>query len=197
MPFSRSMNKLLALLPALAWGLPLLWLLPPTEVMMLASAVLLHEGGHLFGFCLLGEPMPQPLAVLAGLTLTPRVPLSYRRELLIALLGPLANLAVAIPLLTVGGATSPTAMLGAVHLFTALSNLLPLPGTDGDRALFDLLALSLPLGAAEGVRHGVRLFAFLFLLFLGLWLLLSPGGGAAILLLSMLILRAIPPRGAA
>ena len=162
---------------------------------MLASAVLLHEGGHLFAFLLLGEPMPRPLAVLAGLTLTPRVPLSYRHELSIALAGPLFNLAAGALLLTAAEATGPAAMLGTVHIFTALSNLWPLPGTDGDRALFDVMALLFPLDIAERGQRAVRALAFLLLLFLALWLLLSPGGGAALLLLSMLFLRACPPRG--
>ncbi len=176
---------------ALAWGIPLLLLLPPAELLMLTSAVLLHEGGHLLAFFLLGEPPPSLAAVLGGLTLVPRRPLPYRHEWAIALAGPLSNLALAIPFLIRGGEA---AAVGAVHLLTALANLLPFGRSDGARALPALLSLALSPYTAERVARGVSHITFFALLFPLLYLLLFEGGGGVLLLLLSLLSRANPPR---
>ena len=174
---------------ALVWALPLLLFAAPAEILALASATLLHEGGHLLAFLLLGEPPPRPSAVLAGMTLSPARPLPYRHELIIAAAGPLSNLLFALPLLSLGTGTA-TLTLGGVHLLTALVNLLPLWGCDGSRILFSLLALLLPLRIAEGIASALSLFAFFLLLFSLLFLLLLEGGGGVLLLLLSLLTRA-------
>lgn len=177
------------LIPALAWALPLLLLSHPAEWLLLLSAVLLHEGGHLAGFLLMREPAPTLSAVAAGLTLSPRRPLPYKSELVIALLGPIANLSLALPLLLLGR-TEGVLTLGAVHLLTALCNLLPLGGCDGGRALFSATALLFPLRVAECVRAAASSAALFFLLFSFLFLLQSEGGGGVLLLLCALLARA-------
>ncbi len=191
------MNKLLGALPMLVWGVPLLLFAGPCELLMLASAIALHEGGHLFAFALLGEPPPRLSAVALGLTLDPRRPPGYGREAAIALCGPLFNLLLAFPLLFCEATGPALRALGAVHLFSALANLIPLKGTDGDLFLFDMSALLLPLPVAEAIRRGARLTSTLLLLFFALRLLLFPGGGAALLLLSSLLYRALPSKSGA
>ena len=185
MPLGRGRR----LWPALAWGVPLLLLLHPAEWLLLLSAVLLHEGGHLLGFFLMGEPPPALSAVVAGLTLSPARPLSYKSEAIVSLLGPLANLAVGLPLL-VFGRSEGALTLGVVQLMTALCNLLPLPGCDGARALHSSLSLLLPLRLADAILSllaGITLFGLLFAL---LFLLEGEGGGGVLLLLLALLSRA-------
>lgn len=177
------------LLVALVWAIPLVLFSSPFELLALLSAVLLHEGGHLLAFFLLGEPPPRPTAVLAGLTLSPTRTLPYRHELLIAAAGPLSNLLFALPLLLFGSGAG-LLLLGWVHLLTALVNLLPLPGCDGGRTLFSLLALFLPLRIAEAVFSLLSLAVFFLLLFSFLFLLLFEGGGGVLLLLISLLSRA-------
>ena len=177
----RSKRALLALAPAV------LLLLPPAELLMLTSSVLLHEGGHLLAFWATGEPPPSLGATLGGLTFAPRRPLSYRQEIAIALAGPLANLSLALPLLSVGGVA---AAVGCVHLLTGLLNLLPLGRSDGARALSDLLFLLLPPDTAERLARGVSHATFFLLLFPLLYLLLYEGGGNILLLLLSLLARA-------
>ena len=174
-------NKQAALV--LLWFLPLLFLCTRAELFILLSAILLHEGGHLAAFALTGEPCPRLFAV-------PPRPLPYRKELWIALAGPLANLALALPTLFVSEASLPLAALAAVHLFTALCNLLPIGGSDGARALFAVLALTLPLGAAERIFALLSRLSLAVLAFALFYLLLSPGGGGALLLLLSLVARA-------
>lgn len=177
------------LLVALVWALPLLLFSSPAELFALASAALLHEGGHLLAFFLLGEPPPRPSAVVAGMTLSPARTLPYRHELIIAAAGPLANLLFALPHLVLGGGAA-TLTLGAVHLLTALINLLPLRGCDGARILFCLLALLFSLRIAEVVTSTLSASAFFLLLFFLLFLLLFEGGGGVLLLLLALLARA-------
>ena len=177
------------LLVALVWAIPLVLFSSPFELLALLSAVLLHEGGHLLAFYLLAEPAPRPSAVLAGLTLSPTRPLAYRHELPIAAAGPFSNLLFALPLLLFGTGTG-VLLLGWVHLLTALVNLLPLPGCDGGRILFSLLALLLPLRIAETVASLLSLAIFFLLLFFFLFLLLFEGGGGVLLLLLSLLARA-------
>lgn len=159
---------------------------------MLTSAVLLHEGGHLFAFFLTKEPCPALSAVAAGLLLDPKRPISYRKEILILLSGPLANLLLAVPLLSLcrgRGAIT----LAAIHLFSALCNLFPLRGNDGGRALFDAFSLFLLPDTAERAASLISLLSFFALLFVFLFFLLSEGGGGVILLLIAFLSRAYAP----
>ena len=183
------------LLPALVWGVPLLLLLPPGELLLLASAVLLHEAGHLLAFAALGEPAPTLSAVAAGLTLRAKRPLPYGREAIIALAGPLANLALALPLLLLAGVGEIGRQVGAVQLLCALLNLLPLSASDGGRALLALLSLLLPLRVAEVLGRAAAAVTLTLLLLLALFLLHSPGGGGALFLLAGLLSRATAGRG--
>ena len=178
-----------AFLPAALWALPLLCFSTPAELFMLASAILLHEGGHLFAFFLTKEPCPSLSAVAAGLLLDPARPIAYRREILILLFGPLANLLAAIPLLLL--CQSPCGItMASVHLFSALCNLFPLRQNDGGRALSDGLSLLLSADTAARVSDLIFLIAFFLLVFLFLFFLLSPGGGGVILLSVALLSRA-------
>ncbi len=188
------MRGLLAWLPALLWLAPLTVGVAPGELLMFLSALLLHEGGHLFGFLLCKEPSPSLSPHPMGLCLRPRRPLPYRRELLIAALGPLANLFFGLPLIA-AARTPATLTLGAVHLLTALTNLLPLPATDGGRLIADLLALLLPLPLGERIGRGLFGAVALALLFASLYLLLC-GAGASVLLCFLLLFTAYrrPPR---
>ena len=180
-----------AQLALLAWGGVLLLFLPLFDLLLLLSAILLHEGGHLLAFYVLGEPLPTLSAALAGLSLDPHRPLSYRHELVIAVAGPLANLAL-FAILLVSGRTE-LLPLAAVQLLAALSNLLPLGRSDGARILLCAASLLLPLRPAELVTRTLSLLVFCPLLFFLLYLLLLDGGDSALLLLLALLLRAARP----
>lgn len=181
-------------LPALIWGVPLLLLLPPGELLLLGSAVILHEAGHLLGFAVLGEPPPSLFAVAAGLTLRARRPLAYGREAVICLAGPLANLLLALPLLLSPGVGANGKLTGAVHLMTAVTNLVPLGASDGGRALRALLSCLLPLGAVDAITGGVALLSGAVILLFSLFLLHSNGGSGGVILLVWLLVRATAER---
>ncbi len=176
----------------LAWLLPLLFIASPGELFMIVSAILWHEGGHLFGFLLLGRPLPSLRAIPRGLLLSPKSPLPYRSELLVALLGPLFNLSAALLLLRFFPGSQAMLSFALIHLVFGVSNLLPLPGNDGARALFDLSALLFPLRVAEVVSGGIVSLLTVLLLFSLFFLLLGGGGALAAFLLFSLLLRVFP-----
>ena len=175
--------------------MPLLLLLPPGELLLLSSAVVLHEAGHLFAFAVLGEPTPALSAVAAGLTLRARRPLSYGREAVVCLAGPLANLLLSLPLLLCPGIGAAGKLTGAVHLLTAAANLLPLRASDGGRAVRALLSSVLPLGAVEAIAGALALTTVAVILLFSLFLLHSAGGGGGLILLVGLLSRATAERG--
>lgn len=183
------MKKIKEGLILLSWLVPLLVLTELGEFFMILAAILLHEGGHLFGFWLLGKPPPAFRGAYGGMLLTPRTPLSYKGELTVLLCGPLFNIAATLLLPILFPKSEPLLSFSVIHLLCALSSLLPLPDTDGSRALFDLLALFLPLRIAEGfILFLTRSFSFL-LIFSLLFLLLFGGGALVSFLLFSILLR--------
>ena len=142
-----------------------------------------HELGHLIAVRALGGRISRLRLTVVGaeLSLDPELPLSYGRECLAALAGPLANLFLA-----------ELAMRGRLFLLAGLSlgqglfNLLPILPLDGGRCLYFLLtglldraladrALRLTSAIAAGLLLGAglvlsRQFGNLTLLITSLWL---------------------------
>ena len=108
--------------------------------------------------------------------------LSYGEEALVALAGPLVNLLAAIGggifiLLSGisrggGGAADGAAVIAAVNLLTALSNLLPVRGYDGQKLLRAALSARASADLADTVCRAVSLFLICAGCFLSLYLML-------------------------
>ena len=164
---------------------------PPGYALFLFSAAILHECGHLTALLLLGEPLPFFRARQFGFLMTPRSDLlSYRREILLCLFGPLFNLlsAVAlIPVLQRGGGEAAFCLF-AINILTALFNLIPITGFDGGRALAALLAMLLPPRAAHSISAAISFAFSLLFYFLSLFLFFSGDGNAYPLLLGFFLL---------
>lgn len=106
-----------------------------TGAFLLAAAI--HELGHLLALRFMGA-VPERLTLSAcGAELTVRSGLSFRRELLLCLAGPAANLLTGMGLSALGRWPL---LLGASLLLCAF-NLLPLRPLDGGNALFAFLSL--------------------------------------------------------
>lgn len=134
----------------------------PFVLLLGASAVLWHEGGHLFFFLLCGVPPSRLFADTFGLRLESALPLSPKKEALIAIGGPLFNLLAAALLLLFGHGDF-FRLYATLHLMPALFNLLPVFTTDGGRLLLLLLHALLPTETAEAA---FRLFSAILLAFL-------------------------------
>lgn len=150
-------------------------------VAVLTLVVLLwHEGGHLFVLWRLRRRVAGVHLSAGGLRMRTGA-LSYREELLTALGGPVANLVGA--LLTLPFFLWDRSYFGtllALHLLTALSNLLPVGGRDGERILRAWISLS---GRCQWVLRLLPRLSFvleLALCFLSLYLVLRLGEGYAV-----------------
>lgn len=114
----------------------------PSLALMTLTSALMHEGGHLLALALLGIRGGRFSARLNGLICTPARPLSYREEIAVAAAGPLTNLGFSLLfffLRPLGRAFFTSFAL--CELFTALSNLIPVRGYDGEKILSAVLSL--------------------------------------------------------
>lgn len=134
-------------------GILCLWL-PPRQIACLFGAALLHEAGHLAAARLSGGAFEGMRLGFFGWEMDlARERLSYRRQIIVDLAGPLANaLACGIALLIIRTRATETrlffffcnALYGAIQL-------LPAPALDGGRALTALLSLFLSRKTAERI----------------------------------------------
>jgi stage IV sporulation protein FB len=153
-------------------------------MILLFLCVLAHEFGHVFAARAFGVQTPDvTLLPIGGVARLERIPEEPGQEFVIAIAGPLVNVAIALALMAFAGADMSTRHLAAVesshvsmldrlasvNLFLALFNLIPAFPMDGGRILRSLLALKLGFARATSVAATIgQLFAFA-LGFLGLF----------------------------
>jgi stage IV sporulation protein FB len=126
-------------------------------MVLLFLCVLAHEFGHVFAARAFGVQTPDvTLLPIGGVARLERIPEEPIQEFLIAIAGPLVNVAIALVLLALFGADLSTRHMAAVdnaqvsmvdrlasvNLFLALFNLLPAFPMDGGRILRSLLAIN-------------------------------------------------------
>ncbi|KAB2882910.1 MAG: site-2 protease family protein [Pseudorhodoplanes sp.] len=153
-------------------------------LVLLFSCVLAHEFGHIFTARAFGVATPDvTLLPIGGVARLERIPEKPNEEFLIAIAGPLVNVAIAAILIAVAGANLRTGSLAAldntkismidrlaaVNLFLALFNMIPAFPMDGGRVLRALLGIRLGFVRATEIAAFVgQGFAFL-LGFIGLF----------------------------
>src|SRR6202011_4457193 len=124
-------------------------------LVLLFACVVAHEFGHIFTARAFGVSTPDvTLLPIGGVARLERIPEEPYEEFLVAIDGPLVNVAIAIALVLLAGArvnasdlytvesphTSMIDRLAAVNLFLAVFNLIPAFPMDGGRVLRALLA---------------------------------------------------------
>jgi stage IV sporulation protein FB len=124
-------------------------------LVLLFACVVAHEFGHIFTARAFGVSTPDvTLLPIGGVARLERIPEEPYEEFLVAIAGPLVNVAIAIALILIAGANvsmgdlyaveSPKASmvdrLAAVNLFLAVFNMIPAFPMDGGRVLRALLA---------------------------------------------------------
>lgn len=103
------------------------------------AAAALHEGAHLFTMRVF-RCVPEEIRFNAfGIDIVRPCGInrSYRKDALISLAGPFANLAAGLPALLFGG--SGTSLFASANLLLFLVNILPIEPLDGGQALYFLL----------------------------------------------------------
>ena len=172
------MGFFLLLLAALALG-P--WTL--TAAVLLAAAM--HEGGHLAALAIFRVPvLGLRLGAMGAVIYAPGVNrLSYGRELLVTLAGPMVNL-LSAPLLAALSARLGWEwgyLFAGAHTVLGVYNLLPIPPLDGGRALYLLLAWRWGPDAGERVATLAGVSAAATLTVLGAYLTFTFGGALFLL----------------
>lgn len=130
------------------------WLVDPTVLLWTLPAAALHELGHLAALWLVGGRVTCLRLSALGAELRLDGPLSYRRELPVALAGPMVSIAAALLAAGLHGY-----LFAGLSLALGLFNLLPVYPLDGGRAFRALCALTLPAPWDEGVPRWVGVAA--------------------------------------
>ena len=172
----RALGCALKILPIPFWVLLIFGFdIPHVAIITLLCAVF-HELAHVAAALALSEEF-RFFGVFSGFRLSPKRRLSYLREALIALAGPLANFAVFLSTLPYFGEKGYLFEVGIISLFTALSNLLPIEGYDGYRIL-SCTARELDFGQAFFTAlHAVSFSLIAAFAFLSLYLMKRLDGG--------------------
>jgi stage IV sporulation protein FB len=152
-------------------------------LILLFACVLAHEFGHILTARAFGVPTPDvTLLPIGGVARLARIPEEPREELLIAVAGPLVNVAIALILVVFLGAnltlqhlatveSSQVSMvdrLAIVNVFLVLFNLIPAFPMDGGRVLRALLAMRLGHVRATEVAATIGQWTAFALGFIGL-----------------------------
>src|SRR5438128_3097257 len=135
-------------------------------MVLLFSCVLAHEFGHIFTAGAFGVSTPDvTLLPIGGMARLERIPEEPYQEFLVAIAGPLVNVAIAFALVALAGArlnvgdlsaveSAKVALvdrLAAVNLFLVLFNMIPAFPMDGGRVLRALLATRMDYIRATGI----------------------------------------------
>ena len=117
-----------------------------------------HELGHIFAaFLVKRGDISLPRATFFGLKIDTGSLLSYKDEAIIASGGPIANLCVFIVSLPFFAISEYAIALGFINLFTAITNLLPMRGYDGERILRSALLKKWDVRIADCVSDALTL----------------------------------------
>jgi Zn-dependent protease/CBS domain-containing protein len=153
-------------------------------MVLLFACVLAHEFGHIFTARAFGVPTPDvTLLPIGGVARLARIPEKPSEEFLIAIAGPLVNVAIAAALVLFAGAHLDLAQLARmessrislidrlaeVNLFLAVFNMIPAFPMDGGRVLRALLAIKLGHLRATEIAAAIGQLVAFALGFLGLF----------------------------
>ena len=154
-------------------------------ILLVFLCVTLHEFGHIAMARRFGIRTPEViLSPIGGIASLERMPEKPGQELLVAVAGPLVNVAIALLLMAVfgirpaglGGASFDTASLAerllAVNVMLVLFNMVPAFPMDGGRVLRALLAMK--MGARRATALAARIGQGFAALFVALGLFYSP-----------------------
>lgn len=147
------------------------------------AASLMHEAGHfLMMFALGSRPSELTVGIFGVSAAQPAdTSLKYWASALIALAGPLVNLASFGVIFAAQGLTMPA----LVHLSIGLFNLLPVEALDGGQALFFLLARRRGVEKAEVIVFAVSLCVIVPLATAGFFMLLRGHHNFSLLTVSL------------
>ena len=165
--------------PAFALAAALIYLLDGQGIFALAViSAAVHELGHYAALCALGaRPYLLRLELTGAAMYFDESRLSYGREIIAALAGPLAGLILAI-----AAAIMRAHALAGVSLVLSLFNLLPIGGLDGGRVLAAALSMIMPPERARSICSWLTVMCAAVMLGGGMCLMLCYHSGAALII---------------
>ncbi len=184
----RYFSQAFVLIPFLL----LFWQCRPFEILLFLLAAALHELGHLLAMlCLRCRPAKFSFSIGGAKIETDAPLLSYRREIVLFLSGPLANLlGCAAAFLWIRTQLSePSLYFFFCNTLFCLINLIPIRGLDGERALSAFLSLYWEVGWVFWFSFWISRLFLLSLLGLGLFLFIEVKNGSLLLLAFSLLLE--------
>ncbi len=159
------------------------------------AAVCLHELGHLAGLCLLRCKVERLSFGLGGLNISfhSSRQTSYGQDIVLALSGPLANVAVAAICWGICRhyPFEPLYFFLGVNVLLALFNLLPALPMDGGRVGFALLARGCKPARATTILHALTALIGTALAVLGAYVFVESGGNFTLLASAVVILSGL------
>ncbi len=138
----------------------------------------LHEAGHIVALKMAGAKIQNITVVPFGAEIRTDVDmLPYKKELLVALAGPAANIILAVVLLLIYFLANSRVVMffAACNLILAFINLVPVRTLDGSRALSAVLLEKMPYEKADAYIESISSAAFAFLTFASFVLLVVTG----------------------
>ncbi len=169
------------ILAVVFWGLLIFGFDTAFMAVLTILSALIHEGGHILALLFVTNgKMHLPRGALFGFWITPKGMLSYKSELLTVLGGPFINILLGILLIFFHGSGfgGYLRIFGLINLMTAFSNLLPIKGYDGYKAV--ILSCALLFGSFDRCERVLSRISFalisVFTLF-ALWLMNKIGEG--------------------
>lgn len=174
----KTIRLLLKILPVSFWLILIFAFDKPYIAVLTLLSAFIHELGHIIAFIRFSKGY-RFFGVSSGLRLSADTSLSYREELAVALAGPSANLVTFLmlsPFIFLGSYPY-AAVFGAINVFTALSNLVPVDGYDGYRVLKCLIDQRSRSAFCSEILRAVSLLLTAAISLLSLYLIRSFDGG--------------------
>lgn len=179
-----------SLLSVLFWVLVIYGFDEAASANLTLLSALIHESGHLV-YCLIrGRGMKNLYATWNGIKIQKASHLSYSDELRLCLAGPLSNILTSAICSLIGYlfCFDYLEFFAMINLLTALTNLIPIDGYDGNRIICCILKM---LNAHEFFFSLLNFFSILLIIlfnFVSLYLMYRLDGGYWIYLVFMVLL---------
>lgn len=185
---SRAEKLTFDVSPAFALAAALIYLLDEQGIFAMAIiSAAVHELGHYAALSAFGaRPYLLRLELTGAAMYFDESRLSYGRELVAALAGPMAGL-----LLAFAAAFCGAHALSGVSLLLSVFNLLPIGGLDGGRILSALLSMFLDHQRAQRICLWVTLICAAAMLAAGVYFMLRAHSGGALILAGGVLLANI------
>ncbi len=164
-------------LPIVFWASLIFGFDSPYIATLTIISALIHEAGHLTALKLIGIKTADVYGHFSGFRIKYHGMLSYSKEIIILLSGPLANLIIYLVTIPMTNAMNGYLQIfGFINLVTAISNMLPIEGFDGYGILYNFMLLK-DQGNHIRLIELFSLFLTIALTFFSLYLINKFGNG--------------------